>query len=496
MSVALSSVALCVASLVALHCGGVAFAHARLGGDTSSGVAVSLFACTFALSSFLPLLVLADLSGAVSSSVLLPAWQASLTSLLACLLVLTPGHSLWALACGAQGAGRRCTQPVRGACVACAGVTLLLLALSRDGDHQGGAQQPKGLLSRCVSRTAVLGVALLATLAGFGAVHWPYATLSLFAHSHTHASVAALERRLLAGLGAQLTRKKREALAVDASRAAALLEVQQQQQPSGAVAGGFLGAAHRRVTSLVNLVSLGEPSGGGAQRLAPPPPSSPHSLRLELGALEDLCRSLADDAAAARAALARRAAATTLRGRVGDGLALATSAFCVQHVYRSLRHLLLGEADAELTVSVDDVAAQEGLLRGLRLSRQQLATDASLLLVAAVAFASLRSFMVAVERVARRALRASPNGGGDASRRVLLLAAQVTGLYGVSFVLLLRDRLPSQARATLTQALGADVQFRFFSDWADLIYIFSSGITVAALTVRHRAAARDRTELF
>ena len=70
--------ALCAASLAALYALGRAFSRARLqrGGEEEAGrVAPVLFGATFALSTFLPLLVVLDLAHVLPQPLLLAAWR-------------------------------------------------------------------------------------------------------------------------------------------------------------------------------------------------------------------------------------------------------------------------------------------------------------------------------------------------------------------------------------------------------------------------------------
>ena len=65
---------------------------------------------------------------------------------------------------------------------------------------------------QAVKRVGTIGVVLLAVLSGFGAVNFPYTTLSLFARHVGDAETAALERRLVQATETVVQRKKKEVL--------------------------------------------------------------------------------------------------------------------------------------------------------------------------------------------------------------------------------------------------------------------------------------------
>jgi hypothetical protein len=530
MTVALASApatCLLLCLLLVLYALGRGFAAQRLCGDACSAADTTLaaparlFSATFALTLFLLLLILLDLGGALGAADLLLTWRASLAALLFLLLVATPGYALFR----STGPAR----PARGAALALLGIAALLLALSRLQPASGAplhARDAQALVAAAVSwavgRAAVLGVALLAVLAGFGSVHFPHASLSFFVARQDPAACAALERRLLAALCAQATKKKRLALLADERRFSAL-EQRSSSDP------GY--AAPPPLSSC----SSATPAKGqaGPAFLSSPPPNTPvrrgagrgilrlfeitradpaqktsarhrgfaasprldrateKEVRKQVSVLDDLCRRLAEDVGSAREALHRQTLARTLRGRLDDALGLFMSLFCILHIYRSLRHLLLREADATLdgAQAVLLLSQQAGGGQGGQRLRAAFAASgryASLVLVFAVITGSLHTFQAAVERLARRTLKSSPASSSAAARRVLLLAAEVTGLYGVSSVLLLRERLPARPRATLTRALGEEVPFRFYADMNDAIYLCSVGATVAWLAARRR----------
>ena len=73
-----------------------------------------------------------------------------------------------------------------------------------------------GILSieQGVSRVGVIGVTIMALLSGFGAVNYPYTSMTIFMRRVTQADVQQIERKLLLTMEMIVTKKKKIALAV------------------------------------------------------------------------------------------------------------------------------------------------------------------------------------------------------------------------------------------------------------------------------------------
>ena len=72
-----------------------------------------------------------------------------------------------------------------------------------------------GILSieQGVSRVGVIGVTIMALLSGFGAVNYPYTSMTIFMRTVTQADVQQIERKLLLTMEMIVTKKKKIALA-------------------------------------------------------------------------------------------------------------------------------------------------------------------------------------------------------------------------------------------------------------------------------------------
>lgn len=79
---------------------------------------------------------------------------------------------------------------------------------------------------------------------------------------------------------------------------------------------------------------------------------------------------------------------------------------------------------------------------------------------------------------------------GMRSSMVCFLAAEVTGLYFLASVVVMRQQLPDEYRSLITDALGGvNLEFRFFYQFYDLAFIMGSASTALWIFAQRRSLA-------
>lgn len=448
------------------------------------------FATTFAVTSSMLMLMLYEVAGVMTKEFLRAHWALNLRLATAALLVVAPWQMFFGAfeamvartvdvttggVGGVDGVRVRRRGRVKAMALATASTAIFVVTfismrasgsahahVARDGTEVAG----KWTMIRVVSRTAVLGISLLGVLSGFGAVHFPYTTMRVFNRAIPDAEVSSLERRLVQSIETIVERKKRVVtlkndIAREESGAAA-------SSASASSSGSLFG----KLTSSLRLPGLAR---GRANQLV--------NLSSEIDALETVNKTLFYELHDVNLQRERAKIAKTPYGRFLEACGVAMFVVCSYRFVFGLKRLITRAAPTTdpITTALHLFLANKSIVIDPEVLSQYL----SLLLIAFLVGNSMQNFVLQLTKLFFAV------GGGVTTNALVLFTTEMVGLYFLSSVLLVREQLPQSYREVVTEALGADLEFRFYSKFYELIFMASSALTALLLYARHVTAVKS-----
>ncbi|EDQ87223.1 uncharacterized protein MONBRDRAFT_33399 [Monosiga brevicollis MX1] len=302
-------------------------------------------------------------------------------------------------------------------------------------------------LEGAVARVGVIGVTTIAILSGWGAVHTPYKFLHLFLESVDEGELRQLKQQREA-LTDKLRQKRRQL--------SELVPARQQASSTG----------------FWSMFSNSLSSEGRAAA----------ALEQETVAMETMLAQLNSNVRDLEQAKHRWDEAFTFKGRVLNIMGYVLSGYCIVKVFLATIGLLLG-----LTKKTDPVTR----LMQITADWLQLGVDVhfwsqqiSFLFVGVIILASTRNFMLKMSLV----VQTLTSAGASVSGALMTLMAEIMGMYFVAMIILMRMNMPPQYRTIITDVLGG-LQFNFFHQWFDRIFLLSALLALGGIYVSRKAAA-------
>lgn len=298
-----------------------------------------------------------------------------------------------------------------------------------------------------LSRVGVIGVSLIGVLSGFGAVNYPYTSMTCFMRSVNRSDILQLEQKLMNNYGKIVDKKKRIAIKE--------AETKSQESSSWNFA----------------RITLGLSS------------SSDSELKAECATLEELTRQLFLELVELKQMQQRIDWSKTLKGQYFNFLGYIFSAYCVMKILICTHNLILDRVvkvdivTRGLQIAINCVGLE---IEDIRLWSQHL----SFTLVGIIVVTSIRGLLITLTKW----FYALSNS--KSSNVIVLVLAQIMGMYFVSSVLLMRMNVPLEYRKIITQVLG-DLQFQFYHKWFDLIFLFSALMSIGVLWFVHKSSQID-----
>uniref|UniRef100_A0A673XFT7 Abscisic acid G-protein coupled receptor-like domain-containing protein n=1 Tax=Salmo trutta TaxID=8032 RepID=A0A673XFT7_SALTR len=391
-----------------------------------------VFSITFAFSCTMFELIIFEILGALETSSRYFHWKFNLYVILLVLIFVVPFYIGYFVVSNIRLLQR---QKLLFACVVWFTFMYFFWKL---GDPFPILSPKHGILSieQLISRVGVIGVTLMALLSGFGAVNCPYTYMSYFLRNVTESDILALERRLLQTMDMIVSKKKRIAM----TRRQMYQRGEDQNKQTG-----FWGMI-KSVTS------------------SPPGSENLSLIQQEVDALEELSRQLFLETVDLQA----------------------TKFKCI---WQRLT-LVFCPSKATINIVFDRVGKTDPVTRGIEITVNYLGIQfdvkfwsqhISFILVGIIIVTSIRGLLITLTKFFY-AISSSKS-----SNVIVLVLAQIMGMYFVSSVLLMRMSMPLEYRSIVTEVLG-ELQFNFYHRWFDVIFLVSALSSILFLYLAHKQA--------
>ncbi|PSN41185.1 Golgi pH regulator [Blattella germanica] len=204
-----------------------------------------------------------------------------------------------------------------------------------------------------------------------------------------------------------------------------------------------------------------------------------NQLKQEIAALEELSRQLFLEAHDMNIMRERLQWASTFQGKYFNFLGYFFSLYCMWKIFIST-----------INIVFDRVGKKDPVTRGMEIAVHWVGINIdvtfwsqhiSFFLVGCIVVTSIRGLLLTLTKFFY-AISSSKS-----SNIIVLVLAQIMGMYFVSSVLLMRMNMPAEYRTIITQVLG-ELQFNFYHRWFDVIFLVSALSSIGFLYLAHKQA--------
>jgi len=306
-----------------------------------------------------------------------------------------------------------------------------------------------------ISRVGVIGVTIMALLSGFGAVNYPYTSMTIFMRSVTVLDVQCIEKKLLQ-IMEQITAKKKKIV---------LAERDQRERSKNKQDGGTWWGKMR---SVVPISSSTE---------------NVPLLKTDVQALEELSRHLFLEAHDLQNMRERIEWSKTCQGKYFNFLGHFFTLYCIWKIFISTVNIVFDRVG-----KVDPITKTFDILinwLGFNIDASMWSQQFSFIVVGIIVVTSTRGLLLTMSKFFIWI------SSSKSSNVLVLFFSQIMGMYFMSMVVLMRMNMPPEYRAIITSVLG-DLQFNFYHRWFDVTFLVSATATIFLLYLAHKREPVDQ----
>ncbi|KAF2791924.1 hypothetical protein K505DRAFT_279769 [Melanomma pulvis-pyrius CBS 109.77] len=429
---------------------------------TSRNLASITFSTNIALSAVLVELILCEISNTVNPATRTLALKITLPSLLFLLVVATPAleiHSVvsgagWKLGGAPKGQRRMAwILELLGLALWLAGFWYLGRGLLGSYLHEESYIRNHSFSEGCLERIGIIGISLMASLAGFAAVSSLWQTFGVKYRPVTESDIARKQAGLEATNDMLLTKESR-------LRAA-------ERKLSDAPQEGFM-------TRVVGSIR------GNPEIL------ERNTLQLEIQGLETMRTTLQNSVTILQNRRQTQLRSHTAHGRLLNLFSFVFSLYCLYRIaattLTTLRRFSSPETSFSNSDPINNFLAILAKHWDPTIDRVAWSRTISFLLSGVMLLASFNSVLQTFFLFAR----VLPGILHHARANFALMISQIAATYVISSALLLRSNLPSEMKSAISDALGAPLEPAFTERWFEGWFLTASALTVLGLWVGKR----------
>ncbi|KAL1311198.1 hypothetical protein AAFC00_001393 [Neodothiora populina] len=434
------------------------------------------FSTTIALSAVLVELILCEISNLLNPAARGLALRLTLLSLLVLIVIIIPALAIhsWISAplknsTAAGYASSRKEHPTLRYMFEAVLLGLWLLAFwymphtsvlpSTLREHKGNQSHEHGFTEACLGRIGIIGISLMASLAGFAAVSSIWQTFGVRQRPVRETDLSRKESGLTA---------TQEMLATKESRLRAL----QRKMSEAPQDKGFMNRM---------MGSFGGNADTNEQRI----------LEMEIAGLETMSMTISSSLATLRSRYTAQKRSHTSTGRLLNACNFVFSLYCLYRIaatsLSSLRRWWQPDTTFATSDPINNILALLTTHYDPTLDREAWSRQFSFLLSGVMLLASFN----AVLQTFRLFSHFFPSFVQRTQTSLPLIISQIAGAFVISQALLLRSNLPSAASNVITEALGTPLERRFVEGWFESWFLVAVGLTSVGVLISRKLSTGD-----